>query len=96
MKTLFDFPFLRIKLFRYREFGMSYWIGVNDIAKEGVYVDMTNTKQTFLPWASTEPNNKEVFYTATCLLIVSTGDVFDARCNVKFPTFCAHNNGNNI
>lgn len=63
---------------------------------EGVYVDMENTKQTFLPWNSNEPNNKEIFNPANCLVVVSTGGIFGARCNVKFSTFCANNNGNEI
>lgn len=75
---------------------MSYWVGVNDIAKEGVYVDMTNSELTFLPRAYVEPNNKEIFDPANCLVVVSTGDVFDAGCDVKFPTFCAHHNDNKM
>lgn len=63
---------------------------------EGVYVDMENTKQTFLPWTSNEPNNKEIFNPANCLVVVSTGVIFGASCNVKFSTFCANNNGNEI
>eukprot|EP00105_Crassostrea_gigas_P036795 XP_019920943.1 PREDICTED: uncharacterized protein LOC105324680 [Crassostrea gigas] len=75
-----------------KEFENNYWIGVNDKAMEGVYVDMENTKQTFLPWTSNEPNNKEIFNPANCLVVVSTGVIFGARCNVKFSTFCANNN----
>lgn len=61
---------------------------------EGVYVDMENNNQAFLPWISHEPNNVELFNPTNCLVIVSTGVIFGARCNVKFPTFCENHNGN--
>jgi hypothetical protein len=33
------------------------WVGIDDLANEGMYMTVKNQPATFLPWAAGEPNN---------------------------------------
>lgn len=68
-----------------------YWIGVNDLANEGVYINvLTMTPQTFLPWQPPAPDDAGPG--EDCVeAISSTNRLNDERCNTSRPAVCECN-----
>ncbi|XP_033021996.1 tetranectin [Lacerta agilis] len=66
------------------------WLGINDMAAEGRWVDMTSTGIGFKNWETeitTQPDGGKLENCAT-LSGVATGKWFDKRCRDKLPYVC--------
>lgn len=67
-----------------------YWIGVSDSAADGTFVALpNNTAQTFLPWATNEPENG-ANPPQNCVAVTTSAHEFsDERCNnANLPAVC--------
>lgn len=67
-----------------------YWIGINDIAVEGTFVNVLNTAQTFLPWQPPAPDNAGPG--EDCVEALNPANqINDDRCNTALPAVCECN-----
>lgn len=63
-----------------------YWVGINDIATEGVFINLTNTPQTFLPWQPPAPDNMG---NQDCVEAISASNTInDEKCTAMRPAVC--------
>jgi len=63
-----------------------YWVGIDDMAQEGVYVDVkTQQPHGFLPWAPGEPNNQG---NQDCVAGASDTEIETDQCNQFFVSVC--------
>lgn len=66
------------------------WLGLNDLASEGAWVDMTGASLAFKNWETeitAQPDGGKVENCAV-LATVSSGRWFDRRCRDKLPYVC--------
>ena len=61
------------------------WVGVNDISKEGKYVNSDGCRLRFLRWARGEPSKKDG---EDCGQLWSSRGLNDNQCNLRFPFLC--------
>ena len=67
-----------------------YWVGINDIATEGTYVNVLNMTQTFLPWQPPAPDNAGPG--EDCVEAISASNKLnDDRCNTAHAAVCECN-----
>ena len=66
--------------------GGGYWVGIDDIAMEGVYVNVkTLTAQGFLPWAGGEPDNNG---NQDCVAGKNATEIETDQCGQSKPAVC--------
>ncbi|KAJ7322592.1 hypothetical protein JRQ81_018879 [Phrynocephalus forsythii] len=66
------------------------WLGINDLAAEGKWVDMTSTRIGYKNWETeitTQPDGGKVENCAV-LSAVAVGKWFDKRCRDQLPYVC--------
>jgi len=65
----------------------SWWIGANDIAQEGTWVDPVGVALSYLPWAPDQPNGGEQ---QNCAVLdqQSAGLWNDKDCQEVYPSVC--------
>ncbi|MEO7093368.1 MAG: lectin-like protein [Polyangiales bacterium] len=64
-----------------------FWVGISDLATEGVYVTVRTTAQTFLPWETGAPDDGPP--SEDCVEVVSaTSKINDQRCNTQYVAVC--------
>lgn len=64
-----------------------YWVGINDIANEGVFVNVLNMTQTFLPWQPPAPDDAGPG--EDCVEAISASNKLnDDRCNLARTAVC--------
>ncbi|KAH8352600.1 hypothetical protein KR084_005286, partial [Drosophila pseudotakahashii] len=62
-----------------------YWLGINDLGKEGDYLSMPSGKEApFLKWASGRPTQLNTF---NCVFLYN-GEMYDYPCNYSFRFIC--------
>ena len=64
----------------YAFIGDRFWVGVNDMATEGMYVTVLGAPATFLPWASGEPDGT-VYPEDDCIMAATSTRIVDLPCN---------------
>lgn len=64
-----------------------YWVGINDIANEGVFINLANTMaQTFLPWQPPAPDNMG---NEDCVEAISASNTLnDEKCTTSRAAVC--------
>ncbi|XP_075684705.1 tetranectin [Rhinoderma darwinii] len=70
--------------------GSEVWIGINDMANEGTWVDMTGSRISFKHWETeitTQPDGGKQENCAY-LSAVATGKWFDKNCRETLPFVC--------
>jgi len=68
--------------------GARTWVGINDTAAEGTYVNVKNMPQTFLPWASGQPDNVGSMGGEDCVAALAPGQIFDDKCSIAQAAIC--------
>jgi hypothetical protein len=63
----------------------TYWVGIDDITMEGIYQNVKNVSQTFLPWAPSEPDNNG---NQDCVAGVSSTQIATELCGESHPGIC--------
>jgi hypothetical protein len=64
----------------------SYWIGVDDMGMEGVFLTVKGATATFLPWATGEPDNA---MNSDCVSAITAAAQFqDDKCNTQYAAIC--------
>ena len=72
------------------EFGQKKaWIGLNDMNKEGDYVNADGCRRRFVAWAKGEPNNKD---NEDCVQMWNRKGWNDNDCTQRFVFLCKINN----
>ncbi|XP_038667997.1 lectin-like [Scyliorhinus canicula] len=66
-----------------------FWIGLNDMKKEGTYVWVDGSPTDFTKWQKNEPNNAG---NEDCVYIQGKGKAGwnDVRCELQYPFVCSH------
>ncbi|MFN0249804.1 MAG: C-type lectin domain-containing protein [Kofleriaceae bacterium] len=63
-----------------------YWIGVNDVATEGTYLNVKDEVQAFLPWDADQPNNTN---NSDCVEVDENNQMWnDTMCGTAQPAIC--------
>lgn len=62
------------------------WLGLDDQAIEGTFVNRNNVPATFLPWATGEPDNGPP--AENCVAAVSATQIATERCGNRHPAVC--------
>ena len=63
-----------------------FWVGLDDNAIEGMFVNRNNVAATFLPWAAGEPDNGPP--EENCVDAVSSSQIATERCGARHPAIC--------
>jgi hypothetical protein len=62
-----------------------FWIGVDDLAVQGMYMTVKNARATFTPWATGEPSTKAGF---DCVRATSATQIATDVCTIKRAAIC--------
>ena len=68
------------------------WIGVNDIAVEGEWMDQIGNQQRYQNWADGEPNNAGNDENCASLRVDLNGTWNDANCGSSYGVICETGN----
>jgi hypothetical protein len=61
----------------------TFWVGIDDLAQPGTFVNVKGQPQTFLPWGPGEPHNGK-----DCVAGVSTTKIASEQCMASFIAVC--------
>jgi hypothetical protein len=62
-----------------------FWIGVDDLAAQGMFMTVRNTRAMFMPWATGEPSTRSG---ADCVRAVSATQIATDLCGTKRAAIC--------
>jgi hypothetical protein len=62
-----------------------FWIGVDDLAAQGMFMTVKNVRATFTPWAASEPSTRSG---ADCVRAVSATQIATDQCSTKRAAVC--------
>ena len=68
--------------------GARTWVGITDMANEGMYVNVKNLTQTFLPWAAGQPDNAGTQGGEDCVAALAPGQLYDDKCSLAQIAVC--------
>jgi len=65
-----------------------FWVGVDDLTTESMFVTVHGTPAQYLPWAAGQPDNSGPGE-EDCVETISASSLFDdKKCNIKLPAIC--------
>ncbi len=63
-----------------------YWVGIDDMQTEGVYVTVRGKPAPYLPWKPGEPDN---MMNSDCIAAISaSAQLEDDKCDTHYPAIC--------
>jgi len=62
------------------------WVGIDDIVVEGNYLTVRGQPETYLPWASGQPDNAPPG--EDCVAALSSATYDDDQCSLSLPAVC--------
>jgi len=66
--------------------GLTFWVGIDDVAVKGTFVTQKGATATFLPWGPGEPDQTNP--PKECVNAISTTQIATEKCGTARPAVC--------